>query len=503
VKQRSKGGKPLVFVTVGTDHHPFDRLVRWVDGWLEAGASDRVRCLVQFGTSRPPLLADGRDYLSYEEVRRAMAEAVAVVTHGGPGSVMSCRWSGKVPVVVPRRHDLGEHVDDHQVVFARRMALQGEMEVAEEEGLFRRALERALEDPDAFRITEAEAEAEAAAGRFRDLVEGLLAVRDGARAHSRPAGLPVLYIGGWGRSGSTLLDRVMGQVPGFFSVGELREIWQRGLAENRPCGCGAAFLDCPFWTDVGKAAFGGWEAVDQAEVLRLRYSLDRGWSLPLLLARKARLPHSEGIGKYTRTLQDLYRAIGEVSGAKVVIDSSKLPSHALLVRLVDGVDLRLVHLVRDSRGVVYSWHKRVLNRVTSGEPQYMEKYGTVSASARYVFYNWLTRLVGWLGIPYMRMRYEDFIADPRAGVERIHALLGMPLQDKDLSFVRDGSVSLQPNHTVDGNPMRFAVGSVDLRVDEEWKTGMSASDRLWVTTITSPMLLRYGYPLELRAGRER
>jgi hypothetical protein len=323
----------------------------------------------------------------------------------------------------------------------------------------------------------------------------------GALSAARTPGPQVLYIGGWGRSGSTLVDRVLGQVRGCFSAGELREIWQHGLVENRPCGCGAAFHDCPFWTEVGVAAFGGWEAVDRDDVLRLRYSLDRGWTLPMLLVQHPRLPHARRVRRYAATLSALYRAIGEVSGAAVIIDSSKLPSHALILRLVEGVDLRLVHLVRDSRGVVYSWHKRVLNRVSTGPPQYMHEYGTASASARYVYYNALTRLVGRLGVPYVRIRYEDFVADPRAGVSRILRHSRASVDDADLSFIRDGTVSLQPNHTVDGNPMRFAVGNLSLRMDDEWKRSMSRSDRLWVTGLTSPMLLSYGYPLDPLGSR--
>ena len=58
----------------------------------------------------------------------------------------------------------------------------------------------------------------------------------------------VLYIGGWGRSGSTLLDRLLGQAEGSFSVGEMRDLWLRGVLENRRCGCGEPFDSCPFWT---------------------------------------------------------------------------------------------------------------------------------------------------------------------------------------------------------------------------------------------------------------
>jgi UDP-N-acetylglucosamine transferase subunit ALG13 len=136
---------PLVFVTVGTDHHPFDRLVRWVDHWLARKPPGRpVRCLIQSGTSQPPQMTEYDQYFGYQQMETFLSEASAVVCHGGPGSVMMCRLAGKRPIVVPRRHDLGEHVDDHQLAFARRIAAEGEIALAEDEATFAACLERAL-----------------------------------------------------------------------------------------------------------------------------------------------------------------------------------------------------------------------------------------------------------------------------------------------------------------------------------------------------------------------
>jgi len=87
--------------------------------------------------------------------------------------------------------------------------------------------------------------------------------------------VPVLYIGGWGRSGSTLLAHVLGEVPGFVSVGELRYVWQAGPGANELCGCGLQFAECPFWTAVGEQAFGGWDKVDVDEVLALESAVLR------------------------------------------------------------------------------------------------------------------------------------------------------------------------------------------------------------------------------------
>lgn len=305
-------------------------------------------------------------------------------------------------------------------------------------------------------------------------------------------GQRVLYIGGWGRSGSTLLDRMLGQVPGLVSVGEVRELWQRGLVDNGSCGCGRPFLECPFWSEVGRSAFGGWSSLDLDEVTWLRYSLDRGWTTPVLLAR-GRKRLSPDLRKYAEILEALYRGIGEASGGRVIVDSSKLPSHALLARLVRSLDLRMVHLVRDSRGVVFSWSKQVDSGSASGERRDLERYGASSASARYLYYNGLTALAGWMGVPYLRVRYEDLVAGPQKSLARILRHAGVAAGRQDLAFLRAGGALLEPNHTVDGNPMRFAVGGVTLRLDDEWKQHMSPADRRWVTALTSPALWRYGY----------
>jgi UDP-N-acetylglucosamine transferase subunit ALG13 len=181
------GAEPLLLVTVGTDHHPFDRLVGWVDAWL-AAAPRRLHCLMQTGTSAPPRgPAEWRAYLEFDALEAAMASAAAVVCHGGPGTILGARHQGAVPIVVPRQHRLGEHVDDHQVAFARRLAAAGEggIHLAETEADLHRLLDRVAAEPAAFR-SGPEARATAAAVReFERLVDGLVGGRPARRAGSR------------------------------------------------------------------------------------------------------------------------------------------------------------------------------------------------------------------------------------------------------------------------------------------------------------------------------
>ncbi len=85
----------------------------------------------------------------------------------------------------------------------------------------------------------------------------------------------VLYIGGHGRSGSTILAQTLGQIPGFVNVGELWQVWYRGLRENERCGCGQPFYSCTFWRAVGEEAFGGWDNVDVDKMVALMPYLRR------------------------------------------------------------------------------------------------------------------------------------------------------------------------------------------------------------------------------------
>ena len=386
----------LVFVTVGTDVHPFARLVEWIDRWL-AGPGAGSRVVVQHGTSPAPAAAEGVEgfvSLAYSDMRRYISEAAVVVCHGGPGTIMEARRLGAEPIVVPRRHDLGEHVDNHQMHFARKLAANDGLQLAEDYAAFADMLTAGVQDPTLFRIPPRPAlgpgvtkfgEALAELGprrrnrsRARRAARAGSSVRQGAgdsadpadtevaeifakeAARPHPGRPPVLFVGGWGRSGSTLVDRTLGSVHGVTSLGELRDLWTRGIVENRLCGCGEPFLTCPFWTEVGERAFGGWDTLDLERLRRLRATVDRPWTLPLLIwpvlpsFRRAR-------NEYAATLDTLLDAIASVSGASLLVESTKIATFAVLLR-VTGRQVKMLHLVRDSRGVMYSWGKLVAAR---------------------------------------------------------------------------------------------------------------------------------------------
>ncbi|MFZ5479768.1 MAG: glycosyltransferase [Myxococcota bacterium] len=107
----------MIFATVGTHEDPFDRLI----GALDALDTDE-EIVVQYGYSAPPRRARGERMMPFDAIQDHMARARVVITHGGPASIMQALAHGKVPIVVPRQSRFGEHVDDHQVRFAGRVA---------------------------------------------------------------------------------------------------------------------------------------------------------------------------------------------------------------------------------------------------------------------------------------------------------------------------------------------------------------------------------------------
>ena len=304
----------------------------------------------------------------------------------------------------------------------------------------------------------------------------------------------VLYIGGLGRSGSTLLDLMLGQVPGFCAVGELSYVWAR--ADEDLCGCGRPFAECPFWLRVGEEAFGGWGRIDRSEVARLRGSVDRNRNVNRLW-RRARRQGSTDLGRYAELMTALYRGVVAASGARVVVDSTKHLSTAVLLQRQADVDLRVVHLVRDARGVAFSWTKQVAKTWVAGGGAQMDRYPPSRTAIRWLTYNLGFHILGAMGTPRIRLRYEDLVVRPAVECERLVALTDQPWPGSP--FIEGSRLSLAEVHTIGGNPVRFEGSSIELALDEAWRHKLRPRDRALVTGVTLPLLAVYGY-LRRREG---
>ena len=308
----------------------------------------------------------------------------------------------------------------------------------------------------------------------------------------------VLFLGGLGRSGTTLIERVLARAEGVHALGELVFLWERALGADERCGCGEAFSACPFWRAVGARAFGGWDRVDAGAMRALQGAVDRNRYIPFLLAPRLAgwlsPSYAARRDRYAAALSRIYAAVAGETGASVLVDSSKHASTAALLRHVEGIDARVVQVVRDPCGVAYSWSKVVARPDATDGTSTMARLGPVRASLRWLAYDAVLELVrrprrGG------RVRYEDFVADPGGASARLLAFAGHRAQVAIGAGEEGGppTVDLGTDHTVAGNPLRFRTGPVRVLRDDEWRERLPARDRRVVDALTWPLRAAYGY----------
>jgi hypothetical protein len=303
-----------------------------------------------------------------------------------------------------------------------------------------------------------------------------------------------LYIAGTGRSGSTWVESVLAEECGCVAVGELDYIWTRSLRDNQLCGCGLPFNDCAFWNAVIERAFGSRAGCDHAHLAELANTVRRVRHIRALGRPPIRKPDlAAALAEYAAALQRLYVAIAEVSGAPTIIDSSKDPRHGFVLAATPGIRLRPLHLVRDSRGVAYSWQRVRPRPEVHWAEETMPRYRPRQAVQRWLVSNLLAEALRRRVSGGQLIRYEDLSGEPST-LERLvgdeqarHAATGHPAKPGLL-------------HSVSGNPLRFNKKSTEpVTQDDAWRTGLSARDFWFVTATTAPLLIRYGYSLS-RSG---
>lgn len=170
VPRPDDSGHPDVVVSLGTDHHSFDRLVRWIDDYARRHRA--LRFLVQHGHSAAPEVAAGTPFLPGEELGEHMRRARVVIAHGGPGTIVQARRAGRLPIVVARDPELDEHVDEHQLLFVRRLEEAGRVRSCTTPQQLCALLDRALASPADFRVDPGDGEGtERAALRAGELID--------------------------------------------------------------------------------------------------------------------------------------------------------------------------------------------------------------------------------------------------------------------------------------------------------------------------------------------
>lgn len=306
------------------------------------------------------------------------------------------------------------------------------------------------------------------------------------------APLTIIYVGGVGRSGSTVLDRLLGAAPDAVSVGELMYLWRNFLRNGHLCGCGAKGTECPSWGAVLARAFPeGPPTPDHFQPLMRRLTGPTG------LARRAlRLgagPAAAELEEMRSAFGALYAAIAAESGRDIIIDSSKNVRLAIMLNGMPGVEIRLVHLIRDSRASAFSWTRVRSYPVGGGVQAPMLRLAPRKTARWWAAATVLGTLAPITGLRTKRVHYEDLVARPNETVSAIRQWARLPAAAPPVGSA--GVAPLGVHHSVSGNPMRFDQGATPIRLDDEWRRAMPGRDKAVVTVLTLPWLLAYRYLL--------
>jgi hypothetical protein len=292
----------------------------------------------------------------------------------------------------------------------------------------------------------------------------------------------LVYILGSGRCGSTLLDVVLGAHPEIRSTGELEHLPDPAWSEGCTCSCGLSTLECGFWSGVRRR----YEASAAAEPLRAgkaRYGRVR--HLGKLVTYRAHAPGH--FREHVGAMRALADAIAAESGKPIVVDSSKNPGRGVVWSHAagEGLEVYFLHLVRDGRGYVYS---TATAKDSAPSPWYSS---TPRASLQWMATNLACSapLIG-PGARYLRVRYEDVVAEPVPALQRIGRFLGVELGGVAARVA--GREGFAPEHLVGGNRLRMH-SQIVVRPDFKWERELSERDRALFWRVAGPLASHYGY----------
>ncbi len=299
----------------------------------------------------------------------------------------------------------------------------------------------------------------------------------------------IIYIAGSGRSGSTLLDVLLGNHPLVFGAGELASFfleWSRG----GQCTCGQNYPDCPFWGKVIErlyADFPDLTPLEAEKISRRIESLSGPWRSPA----DSQAHNCELYGKLWRAMMV---SISQESGKNIIVDSSKssrpVLRRTLTLTKFGGFELKVLHLVRDPRALMWS-ALRGSNRLLERGQQVTFQGGLHRALIGWGIANAAVHITQAANaqLCVLRLRYEDLVADPTQTLRYLSDFLKL-----DLEPVIDLVANQRPlvsGHGVGGNRMRRG-GPVRLTADEEWKEALPKYARI-LAPLSWPLAHKYGY----------
>ena len=308
----------------------------------------------------------------------------------------------------------------------------------------------------------------------------------------------LVYILGWGRSGSSVMANILGSLPASASLGEVRYLWDRGILDDGICGCATLFSKCAFWPGLpfGADNLGDINPDRARSLMRRIGSGARRRQLPGLHSHRSRRAYFERNAADLDLLMGLYAAALGKSQSRVLIDASKSPFYALnLLYPERPFDVAFLHLVRDPRAVLHSW-KKTKQRQDASEGELFPRYSSTRSLVQWAVVNAECERFAYLAPGrYFQIRFEDFAENWQDALVSGAAPLFEGMAG-NAAPARGRAAMVHAQHSISGNPARFDVGEVTLDPNTSWRDDISRGDRRLARVICGPAARRYGYRMD-------
>jgi len=269
-----------------------------------------------------------------------------------------------------------------------------------------------------------------------------------------------IYLLGAGRSGTTLLAILLNNHEKIETLGEMHQFYEF-LEEGKNCSCGERLQHCLVWKNIQTK-------ISLEEISTRRKLLEEaethGKIPKLLLTKSTNL-------QYLQVQEELFLQLQQQRKSEWFLDSSKYIARYLLLKKSKKLNLRGIYIVRDPRGVVYSFQKKVQ---TSKPP--------LSALLYYNLINFFGEIVYRLDKGILKIRYEDLVEKPEATLAKIYTHI---FEEKTTAEVLPQYFKMP--HIVGGNRMK-AKKEIKIQPDRKWKS-MVKSKQILYYILSLPFVL--------------
>jgi len=300
----------------------------------------------------------------------------------------------------------------------------------------------------------------------------------------------ILYIAGYGRSGSTLLERVLNSHERIFGGGEITSLLTLVQQPHSICACGHILDDCEFWSPVLTRLRAKYEKLSTLQPVQ--HNREALLSFPRLFSQvKGRRSPI-----YRELNQMIFRSLCEqIKEVDIIVDSSKTARNAffrpIALKREVGFDVKMIHLVRDGRGCMWSNVK--------GSNRMMEQNqdpGLPLAMLRTALHWPLANIGAHLYQAqagrqnYLRIRYEDFVDDPEIVLTELGHFLDLDFKNQ-IQLIKERK-PIPISHQLAGNRIRSKKELI-IQKDDEWMSKLKLWQRVFFMLINWPLSILYGY----------